>query len=75
MDHDGTVGILLIAVARPFLLDREVMMNPQMRTLVDKTPELREMLSDQTFMVQSPIFTARLDLQNSLSTLSQSSPK
>merc|ERR1719274_426101 len=35
------------------LLRSVVMMNPQMRTLVDKTPELREMLSDQTFMVQS----------------------
>merc|ERR1712182_44609 len=35
------------------LLRSVVMMNPQMRTLVDKTPELRDMLSDQNFMVQS----------------------
>merc|ERR1711937_938635 len=35
------------------LLRSVVTMNPQMRTLVDKTPELREMLSDQNFMVQS----------------------
>jgi len=35
------------------LLRSVVMMNPQMRTLVDETPELREMLSDQNFMVQS----------------------
>merc|ERR1712224_147407 len=32
------------------LLRSVVMMNPQMRTLVDRTPELREMLHDQAFM-------------------------
>merc|ERR1719371_110087 len=35
------------------LLCSVVMMNPQMRTLVDRTPELREMLNDTNFMSSS----------------------